>query len=166
MKLILCRHGLAVEREDYITKDIDDSLRPLVEKGRTRSKEAAKFLREHIENIDLIVSSPFVRAMQTAEILQNILQSSEIVESIELVPSAPPQAFAQWLHHHAKTALTIAAVGHEPQLSVFATWCLSGGTNSFVDLKKSGMICLEVESFEELGPKSANLKWVVQPKLF
>ncbi len=164
MKIILFRHGLAMEREDAIAKKMEDSLRPLVAKGKERTRKMAKLLMD--ENVDLIASSPFVRAMETAEILHSVFRTEEIKECVELVPAAPPQAFAQWLKSQAKTKRCVLAVGHEPQLSVFASWALAGDANqSFIELKKSGAICLTFESFEDVTAKSARLNWVLSPKL-
>ena len=164
MKIFLMRHAVAMEREDFAKKNKDDSLRPLIEKGRERTRKMTKQLQLMDENFDMIISSPFLRAMQTAEIVCQGYNIRELHECAELVPSAPPQALAQWLRTEAKRARSLLAVGHEPQMSVFASWLVSGYTDSVIELKKAGVICLEVESFEDLGPRSALLKWILQPK--
>lgn len=165
MKLILFRHGLAMDREMALAQKMDDYRRPLTPKGRDKTEKMAKLLKSFDFEIDLLVSSPLVRALQTAEILFPVVKSKDIFECAELVPSAPPQAFAQWLKIHSNNATCIVAVGHEPQLSAFASWALAGATHSFIELKKSGMICLEFESFEDISMKSAELLWVLAPKL-
>jgi phosphohistidine phosphatase len=164
MKLILFRHGLAVDREIFIEKKMADGLRPLTEKGKDKTRKTAKSLLAQIGETQALVSSPLVRAQQTAEIIGEILPYDRYFECSELVPEAPPQAFANWLKSHVPNATSVVAVGHEPQMSVFASWLLSGLTTSFLDLKKSGMIALEVESFEHLGPRSAELRWLLNPK--
>ncbi len=166
MKLILFRHGLAVDREMALNTKMEDSRRPLTQKGRERTEKMAKILRRMDLDIDLLVTSPLVRAQQTAEILFPVVRAKDIHECAELVPSAPPQAFAQWLKSHSASAICAVAVGHEPQLSVFASWALSGQTESFIELKKSGILCLEVESLDAVSPRSAELKWVLSPKFF
>ncbi len=165
MKLILFRHGLAMERDEAFKNKIDDSMRPLVEKGKERSKKMAKFLKEHDEDFQVLVSSPVLRAKQTAEILREIIPFGQYLESSELVPEAPPHAFAKWVQAKILRATSVVAVGHDPQLSVLASWLLAGENESFIDLKKSGVICLEVESFDQLSPKCATLKWALAPKL-
>jgi phosphohistidine phosphatase len=164
MRIILFRHGLAIERDAFILQKKDDALRPLVEKGKERTRKMAKVLKEQLPEVHLLVTSPFVRAQQTAEILREILKPKRIAESLDLVPTAPPQAFAQWLKLHAKDALTVVVVGHEPQLTVFASWLLGGQMDSFIDLKKSGVICLELENFETVGPRTAEMRWALPPK--
>lgn len=165
MKLILFRHGLAMERDEAFKNKIDDSLRPLVEKGKERSKKMAKFLKEECDDFQVLVSSPLLRAKQTADIVREVIPFNQFLESTELVPEAPPQAFAKWVQAKILRATNIVAVGHDPQLSVLASWLLAGENESFIDLKKSGVICLEVESFDNLSPKCAELKWVMTPKM-
>jgi len=165
MKLILFRHGAAIDREIAILQNMEDSQRPLTDKGRERTEKMAKALKDWEEKIDLIVTSPLVRAQQTAEILNRTLKIKTSVQCAELFPSAPPQAFAQWLKSQSNHSTCVLAVGHEPQLSVFASWALAGVVETFLDLKKSGMVCLEFESFEQITAKSAELSWMVQPKL-
>ena len=165
MRLGLFRHGIAMDREESIELEMDDALRPLTEKGRQKTREMAKHLRSHIGPVQILVSSPLVRAQQTAKILSEILQIEKYLECTELFPDAPPQAFANWLKSHALHVSSVLAVGHEPQLSVFASWILSGNHHSFIDLKKSGALMLEVENFEELEARSAELKWMLSSKL-
>lgn len=164
MRILLFRHGLAMERDEAQKKKIDDSMRPLVEKGKARTLKIAKLLKEHEPRFDLLISSPLLRAQQTADVLSRVFSYARYAESFELIPETPPQAFARWLKSEAPQATSILVVGHEPQLSCFASWCLSGADDSYIDLKKSGVICLEVESPESLGPKCAQLKWMIHPK--
>lgn len=165
MKLILFRHGLAMERDEAFKSKIDDSMRPLVEKGKERSKKMAKFLKEECDDFQVIVTSPLLRAKQTADIIREIIPFNQYLESTELVPEAPPQAFVKWVQAKIMRATSLVAVGHDPQLSVLASWLLAGESESFIELKKSGVICLEVESFDQLAAKGAELKWVVTPKM-
>lgn len=165
MKLILFRHGLAMERDEAFKNKIDDSLRPLVDKGRDRSKRMAKFLKDHCDDFQVIVSSPLLRAKQTADIIREVIPFNQYLESSELVPEAPPHAFAKWMQAKILRATSVVAVGHDPQLSVLASWLLAGENESFIELKKSGVICLEVESFDQLAAKGAELQWVLSPKI-
>ena len=163
MKLILMRHGLAVSRDKFLKTKKDDALRPLVPKGREKTELMAKHLQSGLGRIDILVTSPYLRSKQTALIVKGVLRPREFHEAVELIPSAPPMAFAQWLRGHASLATSIVVVGHEPQLDLFATWCLSGQLESFMKVKKSGLIGLEVENFQEVGPGSAELKFLISP---
>jgi len=165
MKLILFRHGTAVDRELALAQKMEDSQRPLTQKGREKTEKMAKSLKSMGLDVDLLVTSPLVRAYQTAEILFPSVKSKDIHQCAELVPSAPPQAFAQWLKSHSRNATCVMAVGHEPQLSTFASWALAASVHSFIELKKSGAICLEFEALDEITARSATLLWVLQPKM-
>ena len=165
MRLVLFRHGLAVERAKHLLLNKEDSLRPLVLKGREKTEMMAEMLKKNGADFDLIVTSPYMRATQTAEILAKSLKISNVFESAELVPSSSSLAFAQWLRIHAEECLSVLAVGHEPHMSAFASWCLTGQKESFIELKKSGALALEVESFANLAPAAAQLIWHLSPKL-
>ncbi|WP_374078433.1 phosphohistidine phosphatase SixA [Bdellovibrio bacteriovorus] len=164
MELIIIRHAVAEEREDFKKKGLEDHLRPLTLKGRKRMQKVCVQLRDVVKEIDLIVSSPLTRARQTAEIVSQIYFETKVVEAPELVPHSPPQAFVKWLRTQAKTHRRIAIVGHEPHLSSFASYMLSGKTESFIDLKKSGIIGLEMESFTHAEAGSAQLLYAIPPK--
>lgn len=164
MKIFLFRHGLAMDREESMALKLDDSKRPLVEKGRERSRKMARFLARELGEVSVIATSPLLRAVQTAEIVSRELKYQQLFELPELVPEAPPQAFARWLQTSIPRATSVLAIGHEPQLSVFASWLLTGRTESFIELKKSGVIRLELESFDSIGPSTAELRWVLAPK--
>lgn len=166
MKLVLFRHGLAVDRQKFLEHKKDDALRPLVAKGKIKTLEMAKRLETWVPDFDMIVASPFVRSLETAHILAKVLKVSNLFESAELVPSAPVMAFVQWLHVHAEECRSVLVVGHEPHLSSLAGWCLTGQKESFIELKKSGIIALEIENFSELRPGTGQLLWHVSPKQF
>lgn len=165
MDLILLRHGLAEDKTEFAKKNLEDHLRPLTLKGRRRTQQVCMEMRTWIKEVDLIVSSPFTRARQTAEIASQIYMEAKVIESAELVPSSPPEAFCRWLNAHGDQHKKIIATGHEPHLSTFASYMLTGQAKSFLELKKSGILCLRFESFSSATPKSAELLWLVQPKL-
>lgn len=166
MELILIRHGLAEDRVEFAKKNLDDQLRPLTLKGRKRLQKICVRLQDFIGELDLIVSSPLTRARQTAEIVAQIYFETKVVEAPELVPQGPPQAFLKWLRVQGKHSQRIVVVGHEPQLSNFISYLLAGKTDSFIDLKKGGVVCLRMESFAQAQPESAELLWAIPPKFF
>ncbi|MCX7978445.1 MAG: histidine phosphatase family protein [Bdellovibrionaceae bacterium] len=166
MELVLIRHATAEDRAEFARKNREDYLRPLVPKGRKRMEEVCKELFRLIPEVKLIVTSPFVRARQTAEIVQKTFKGSQILEAAELVPHAPPTAFLRWLVAHGRNHDRIFAVGHEPQLSIFASYLLTGTQESFLDLKKSGVLILEVESFVDLKPGNVELKALIPPRVW
>lgn len=166
MKLILFRHGLAVDRELAKEKLIDDAARALTKKGIAKTQLMAFQLRALIGEVQILATSPLLRAKQTAKIIAQEIPVEKTEECSELVPQAPPEAFVSWLKSHAALSTSVLVVGHEPQLGTLATWLLSGQKTSFLDFKKSGFIILEVESFESLAPGTAELKMFLNPKVF
>jgi phosphohistidine phosphatase len=164
MELILMRHGVAEDREEFAKKKLEDSLRPLTMKGRKRTQKVAMQLRDWFQDIDLIVSSPFTRARQTAELVSQIFMDTKVVEAAELVPTSLPQTFKRWLRSHGEDYKRILAVGHEPQLSVLASFLMADQLEPLLKIKKGGILCLKIESFKDIAPGSAKLLWLIQPR--
>lgn len=164
MELIIIRHAVAEEREDFAKKGQEDQLRPLTLKGRKRMQKVAVKLRDYVKNFDVIVTSPFTRARQTAEIMSQIYFETKVIEVPELVPQSPPPAMLKWLRTQGRNYKRIAIVGHEPHLSAFASYLLSGKAESFIDLKKSGIIALEMESFAQAEVGRAQLLYAIPAK--
>ncbi len=165
MELILFRHGIAEDREDFAKTNQDDHLRPLTFKGRKRVQKMGMKLADWIPEVELIVSSPYTRARQTAEVLSQIYFETPVIEAPELVPQSPCGAFLKWLKVHGREHSRLIVVGHDPQLSAFASYLLAGKTEGFIDLKKGGVLCLELESFEHAQAGAAQLLWLLSPKL-
>ncbi len=164
MRIYLLRHGTAIEREEAQAKGISDPDRSLVARGREKNLKMLQWFKSQGIQFDAMLVSPYKRAQQTAEQLRPLLVGAHHPNLVELIPSAPVSAFAQWLKSIHKNYTSMLVVGHEPMLSSFASWLCSGSQESFIDLKKSGCICLEIESLSDLNARSAELKWIVSPK--
>lgn len=129
-------------------------------------QKVALRLREMIDPVDRIVTSPYVRARQTAEILSQFFFETPVREAAELVPHGPPPAFVNWLKAHAQEDQVVLVVGHEPQISSLATYLLTGKQESIVEMKKSAVLSLEIRDPEALGPGCAIMNWLVPPKMW
>jgi phosphohistidine phosphatase len=164
MMLYLFRHGLALDREEAAKKQVEDSLRPLQIKGKEKTKEMARTLKEIDPEISMVISSPFLRAIETADIICEVFKIKEIHQSMDLLPSAVPQVFSAWLKKEVKNHSKVIAVGHDPHLGLLTSWLLAGSTISFTEIKKSGVVALSLENLADAGPKSAILKWMLSPK--
>ena len=143
MRLILIRHGLAGEREAFAKTGADDSLRPLTPEGRRKMKRAARGLRQLIPKIDLLATSPLTRAVQTADIVHAAYDDKPQFVELDLLSGdgQEPAKFLHWLRERDLDAGTVAAVGHEPDLSHWAGHFLSGQAKGFMQLKK-GAVCV------------------------
>jgi phosphohistidine phosphatase len=157
MDCILFRHGIAVEPQEW---DGPEARRPLTAKGAEKVREAAQgLLRLDIEPTH-IMSSPFLRASQTAEILCDVFQLSiGIARWTELLPDAPPHLLFERLVK-SKDAC-IVCVGHEPHLSAAAGLMIAGGPVSGFVFKKSGACCVRFETAVKSG--EATLRWWLTP---
>jgi phosphohistidine phosphatase len=159
MKLLLIRHAIAEEPEDFARTGKDDRQRPLTDEGRKKMKQNAKGLRELIPEIDLLATSPLTRAAQTAAILDSIYGGLSEVEIEELAPEATPTEFLRWLRK--QKGETIAAVGHEPSLSLILAWLLTGTERRLFSFRKGGACLLELA--DEPAAGTATLLWALTP---
>lgn len=159
MKLLLIRHAIAEEREDFARTGKDDRLRPLTDEGRKKMKQGARGLRQVLPEIDLLATSPLTRAAQTGAIVDSIYGGLPEVEIDELSPEATPTDFLRWLRK--QKAETLAAVGHEPSISLILSWLLTGSERRIFSFRKGGA-CL-IEFAGEVGAGTATLLWALTP---
>lgn len=160
MKLLLIRHGIAEDRDAFAKTGDDDGARPLTERGHKRMRAAARGLVRVAPQIDLLATSPLKRAAQTAAIVAAAYDGLKTVDLPQLKAGASVHALLKWLQER-KGGATIALVGHEPQLGVFASWLLTGLQESFVEFKKGGACLLELK--EQIRPGRATLLWFLRP---
>jgi phosphohistidine phosphatase len=142
MELYLIRHGIAADKADY---DNDED-RPLTEIGRRKTKNVAQQLHEHKLHFDLILTSPLVRARETAKILQDIGLSSQVAEFPPLAPDGNIEEWVSWLQERRQTTndKSIALVGHQPDLGNWAEILIWGKAQAKLVLKKAGIIGLNL----------------------
>lgn len=170
MKLLLIRHAIAEEREDFARTGKDDRLRPLTDAGRRKMRRNAKGLRELVPEIDLLATSPLTRAAQTAAILDSVYKGLSEVEIEELAPETAPDAFLGWLkkrqEEEERDLEMVAAVGHEPSLGHILAFLLTGQPRSqgpaLLDFRKGGACLLDFP--EEIAAGRAVLRWALTPK--
>ncbi|WP_124978674.1 phosphohistidine phosphatase SixA [Aphanothece sacrum] len=139
-QIYLIRHGIAVERNE----DIKDETRPLTDKGRQKTTEIGQKLGEMGVKFDIILSSPLVRAWETAEILQKAKLSEKISEFAPLAPGGSLQAWVNWWLNscYNKDEHSLALVGHQPDLGEWAELLIWGSSRDKITVKKAGIIGL------------------------
>jgi phosphohistidine phosphatase len=156
--LYLVRHAIAAERGDEYP---DDSKRPLTGQGMARFRKAARGLVEIGVEVDLILSSPFVRARQTADILSEQLRGHPpVVETAALIPGAAHADLVAELANHAKRS-ALALVGHEPGIGTAAARLI--GARGTFEFKKGAVCRIDVSSLPPTGP--GRLVWFAAPKM-
>jgi phosphohistidine phosphatase len=160
MNLFLLRHGTAVQSDTAgYSKDAD---RPLTAKGEHKLRRAAKTMKALDLSFDLILSSPYLRARQTAAIVAEAFDAKDRLElSTSLAPGNATRRIIECLHR-LPTPDNVLLVGHEPGLSQLISLLLAGNSNVSVLMKKGGLCKLSAES---LKPGCcATLQWLLTPK--
>ena len=135
MDLYIVRHGIAIDRED--PKSPPEAERYLTEEGIEKTNQVAKGVAALGVSADLLVSSPYVRAMQTAEIFAAALEypKQKIRQSEALLPGAEPSAFFRELAKD-KQSSAVFCFGHAPHLDELIATAL-GLKQPITSLKKA-----------------------------
>ena len=158
MQLLVIRHAIAEDRERFAASGRDDSERPLTTEGRQKMRRGATGLRRMVARIDVLASSPYVRAMQTARLVASSYRLGDVETLDALVPDAAFDALLAWLEPLAEVDV-VAVVGHEPHLSAVVTWLISGRDDSRVELKKGGAALVAFEARARAGV--GVLRWLL-----
>ena len=156
----MVRHARAGHADPTVWPD--DAERPLTEEGRNRFREAARGLRRLVPTVDVVLSSSFARAWQTAELLHEVADWPEPARCAELEVGRTPEAAAAVLGERPERS--IAVVGHEPHLSQLASLLCTGDEDELrLELKKGAVAFLEFDG--ATAPGRARLRWAVPPKI-
>lgn len=158
MDCVLFRHGIAVEREDWEGTDAD---RPLTERGAKRVEQVAAALKRMEVQPTHIFASSFVRAVETARILQAAFTHRSSIRQVEeLLPDAPPERLIFLLHEMPESSCVLC-VGHEPHLGSVASVMLTGKPSAAFPFKKAGACLIELTT--PARPGRGTLRWWMGP---
>jgi phosphohistidine phosphatase len=146
MRLYLMRHGIAIDREDPDCPPEPE--RYLTPKGIQRTRAAARGLRALRLKPTTLLTSPYVRAVQTGEIVCEVLglDPKQLRTTDSLRPEAKPIRLTEEL---ARLQGEVICFGHAPQIDEFIALALKA-TAPFTALKKSGAACLDIDSLSPL----------------
>jgi phosphohistidine phosphatase len=158
MELYLFRHGIAEDAP----AGRSDSSRSLTDEGRERSAAVARMARNSGVAPSLIASSPYVRAVQTAEVAAKEFNwHGELLRLPSLVPHGTPEAVWSDIRD-LRDEPSVLLAGHEPLMGHLAAYLLNA-PNLIVDMKKSAMLRIDLPA---LGPAPRGvLRWMILPKL-
>ena len=161
MDLYFLRHAPAVPHGSK--RFDDDSLRPLTREGVAKMRQIAKGMRKLDLELGLILSSPYLRARQTAEIVAEELGLRGRLEFTDTlaVDGSPGQLVAE-LNKGRRGRKGILLVGHEPSLSGLVSTLLVGTGALAMDFKKGGLCKVKVDALK-YGP-CASLEWLLTPR--
>jgi phosphohistidine phosphatase len=151
MELILLRHGKAEDAHPA-----GDSARALVEKGRQQARRAARLLKRVKGLPDIVLTSPLVRARQTAdEFCEAASIPGAVIQGWLACGMDPEEALRELAVFH--DFRRVAIVGHEPDFSNLIGW-ITGGS---VEVRKGALACLQVNPPARHG----TLVYLIPPKL-
>jgi phosphohistidine phosphatase len=161
MRLVLVvRHAIAEDAAEYARSHPDDAGRPLTAEGKKKMKRVAEALRTLVPEIQLLATSPFTRAVQTAEILGAAYDGLDHVVVPVLAPAQSAADVTSWLAGERRHD-TVAIVGHEPGLGRVASWLLARSERSFIEIKKGAALLLSFPDAVDAG--AATLVWSLTP---
>jgi phosphohistidine phosphatase len=161
MRLLLIRHAIAEERSAKHWPD--DADRPLTQRGIRRFRSAAEGLGTLFESVDALLTSPFVRAHQTATILEDRLGWPEPEVHPHLACGAP-LAGAVALLANAERRQTVVVVGHEPTLSLLTSaYVASPSAQVTLDWRRGGAALLEFDESPRVN--AGSLLWFLAPRV-
>ena len=163
MKLFLLRHGLAVE--PGTSGCTRDSERPLTPEGRRKIRRVAGALARLDLKPDAILTSPYVRAHQTAEIVAATLRLNKRLHLCQdLASGGDVNKLIGGINRRFANAVSVMLVGHEPDLSRLASLLVSGKPDGVtIEFKKGGLCALEADNLR--ADQCAILQWLAPPKL-
>jgi phosphohistidine phosphatase len=157
-ELFILRHGIA---EDSSATGADRD-RVLTAEGKKKTREAARAFAKLEISFDIVLSSPFARAWQTAEIVVNELGCPKLLqECLPLESGGSTKAVLSELAKTFKSNSSVLVVGHEPDLSRLISVLLSGHQDLAIAMKKGGLARLSCSGAE---PGKAQLEWLLAPK--
>jgi phosphohistidine phosphatase len=160
LELLIVRHAIAFERDPR--RWPDDGERPLSPRGTARARKAAAALKRLAPRPLRVLTSPLVRARQTAAVLTEVAGWPRASECAELAPGGAPEALLAALRRLPQTR--IAIVGHEPGLSRLLAASLPGSAAAQAfRFRKMGAAQLRFAGNARLG--GARLEWLVPARI-
>jgi phosphohistidine phosphatase len=158
MNLYFLRHAKAHARGP---KFRTDSKRPLTRDGEEKMRAIARGMKKLGLTFDLILTSPYARALRTAEILAEVYRSKKLFATNHLAAEASSSEVIQEINDNFVSLENIALVGHEPYLTGLISVLLTGSPDTAIDLKKAGLCLLCVKDLRY--GKCAALEWLLKP---
>jgi phosphohistidine phosphatase len=170
MNLLIIRHAIAMEREDFHKTNTDDEQRPLILEGIKKMRKNVIGLRRVVPYIKVMYSSPLVRAEQTAKIVADEYEEIPVEICKHLKPESDPADLLEVVKEAAKKfsnaekeTSVLAVVGHEPHLSELIGYLVTGKRAPLFELRKGGACLINFES--DIAAGKGQLEWVLKPSI-
>ena len=160
MKIYLMRHGVA--REPAGAGFEADRQRPLTAEGRGMIARIARALKKLDVNPDIILSSPYVRAKETAvELAKEFNRQQHLVFSDLLIPDGKAEEIISAILDNFMVE-ELLIVGHLPCLSLLSSLLAAGDLDLAINIKKGGVCCLLADDLRL--ERRATIGWLLSPK--
>ncbi|MCG3179881.1 MAG: hypothetical protein BIFFINMI_02231 [Phycisphaerae bacterium] len=159
VSLLLIRHGLAAPRGAFA----DDSRRPLTREGILRTTAVARGMAR-LASPTLVLTSPLLRAAQTADLVAAACSPTPPVRQTDLLGGSPNnRSLARLIGKEASENAVIALVGHEPHMGMLAAWLVCGNGEARIEFKKASVCRIDFDG--EVGGGRGRLAWLCPPKV-
>ena len=161
MNLFVLRHGIAA---DLVTLGLaNDADRPLTPEGERKVSQIAEAMGKLELSFDLMLSSPYLRARRTAEIVVERLGAGTKLELSDLLtPGGSTKRLVEVPNCAQPAPESVLLVGHEPYLSELISLLVAGKESFGVVMKKGGLCKLTIKSLKH--GRCAALQWLLTPK--
>ncbi len=161
MQVYLIRHAIAEVRDPLQWPD--DTKRPLTPEGADRFRRAAGGLATFVPEVGVVLSSPWKRSWETAQILQEVAGWPKPEKCDALEGHRSPRGLPSLLRQHVQAG-SVALVGHEPQMHLLASYLLTGDSaRLLIEFKKGGVAAFLLDNAAR--PGTATLLWALPPRL-
>lgn len=161
MNIHLLRHGIAAPLAQE--NDFRDEKRRLTPEGELKLRRAAQGLKLLQVSFDLIISSPLIRAKETAEIVAEVLKFKPAIEIWdELEPEGTAESVCLRLRAHLEKG-SLLLVGHQPSIGTLASYLLTGDSSRSLPFKKGSIFSLEMTELPPVG--IGNLNWMLSSRM-
>lgn len=107
-----------------------DGTRQLTAEGKRQAGEMAAFMQRHVGRVDVVITSPFARAMETAGIMADAL-GAHVVDTTLMQPDGDPPGMWKEIVRIAQASEHVLLVGHDPSINKLLGWLIGGGSTRF-----------------------------------
>lgn len=169
LTVLVFRHAIAADRTEFMKRGKRDADRPLTTEGVTKMRRNAQGVRKLVPNLPLVLCSPWLRATQTALLIQEAYPKAAVEVTESLVPSRSSSDLLRVISKF-KQKKVVAIVGHEPFLSRFILEAISGPNHAFaktserrIKIRKGSLCILEFSGTIGLG--KAKIQCLIPPQI-
>lgn len=159
MEIYLLRHGIAYDLGDGGSRT--DAERALSPDGKIKMYQQAEGMRQLDLKFDAILTSPLIRARETADIVAEVLRQSEKLEICQILAlGADPEKVCTLLRDQFASAGAVLLVGHEPDLSLLGAYLISSRGDAALQMKKGSLCRIDSLRVVKAG---GSLRWLLTP---